>query len=30
LRIGNVEKGVDAVSSATPRKEAADVINYKK
>jgi nitroreductase len=29
LRIGNVEKGVDAVSSATPRKKAEDVINYK-
>ncbi len=30
LRIGNIEKGVDAVSSATPRKKAEDVINYKK
>jgi nitroreductase len=30
LRIGNVEKGVDAVSAATPRKKAEEIINYKK
>jgi nitroreductase len=30
LRIGNVDKGVDAVSAATPRKKADEVINYKK
>ena len=30
LRIGNIEKGVDAVSGATPRKKAEEVINYKK
>lgn len=30
LRIGNIEKGVDAVSSASPRKTAEEVINYKK
>jgi nitroreductase len=30
LRIGNVEKGVDAVSAATPRKKAEEVINYKR
>jgi nitroreductase len=30
LRIGNVEKGVDAVSAATLRKKAEEIINYKK
>lgn len=30
LRIGNVDKTVDAVSAATPRKEADEVVNYKK
>jgi nitroreductase len=30
LRIGNVEKSVDAVSAATPRKSPEEVINYKK
>jgi nitroreductase len=30
LRIGNVDKGIDAVSSASPRKSADEVINYKK
>lgn len=30
LRIGNVDKTVDAVSAATPRKTPEEVINYKK
>ena len=30
LRIGNVDKAVDAVSGATPRKKAEEVVNYKK
>jgi nitroreductase len=30
LRIGNIDKSVDAVSSATPRKDREEVINYKK
>lgn len=30
LRIGNVDKSVDAVSGATPRKNPEEVINYKK
>ncbi len=30
LRIGNIEKSVDAVSAASPRKTAEEVINYKK
>lgn len=29
LRIGNVDKSVDAVSAATPRKSAEEVVNYK-
>jgi nitroreductase len=29
LRIGNTDKSVDAVSAATPRKKADEVINYK-
>lgn len=29
LRIGNINKGVDAVSGASPRKPAEEVINYK-
>ncbi|MFZ0282305.1 MAG: nitroreductase family protein [Bacteroidales bacterium] len=29
LRIGNVDKSVDAVSAATPRKKAEEIINYK-
>jgi nitroreductase len=30
LRIGNIEKSVDAVSSASPRKIPEEVVNYKK
>jgi nitroreductase len=30
LRIGNIEKSVDAVSAASPRKMPQEVINYKK
>jgi nitroreductase len=30
LRIGNVEKSVDAVSGATPRNNAEEIINYRK
>lgn len=30
LRIGNVDKNVDAVSAATPRKSPEEIINYKK
>ena len=30
LRIGNTDKSVDAVSSATPRKNPEEIINYKK
>jgi nitroreductase len=30
LRIGNVDKSVDAVSAATPRKSPEEIINYKK
>ena len=30
LRIGNIDKTVDAVSAATPRKNFEEVINYKK
>lgn len=30
LRIGNIDKSVDAVSAATPRKVSEEVINYKK
>jgi nitroreductase len=30
LRIGNIDKSVDAVSAATPRKMPEEVINYKK
>ncbi len=30
LRIGNVDKNVDAVSAATPRKTPEEIINYKK
>lgn len=29
LRVGNVEKGVDAVSGASSRKNAGDVVNYR-
>ena len=29
LRIGNIDKSVDAVSAATPRKKPEEVINYK-
>ena len=29
LRIGNIDKSVDAVSSATPRKNMEEVVNYK-
>jgi nitroreductase len=28
LRVGNIDKGVDAVSSATPRKKVEEVVNY--
>jgi len=30
LRIGNVDKSVDAVSAASPRKSMKEVVNYKK
>jgi hypothetical protein len=30
LRIGNVDKSVDAVSAASPRKKLEEVVNYKK
>jgi nitroreductase len=30
LRIGNIDKSVDAVSAATPRKKPEEIINYKK
>lgn len=30
LRVGNTDKSVDAVSSATPRKKPEEIINYKK
>ena len=30
LRIGNTDKAVDAVSSATPRTKMEEVVNYKK
>jgi nitroreductase len=30
LRIGNVDKSVDAVSAASPRKAFEEVVNYKK
>jgi nitroreductase len=30
LRVGNIEKGVDAVSGASTRKSAEEVVNYKK
>jgi len=30
LRIGNVDKSVDAVSAATPRKTPEEVVNYLK
>jgi nitroreductase len=30
LRIGNVDKSVDAVSGATPRKNPEEVVNYRK
>jgi nitroreductase len=30
LRIGNIDKSVDAVSSATPRKSIDDIVNYVK
>jgi nitroreductase len=30
LRIGNINKSVDAVSGASPRKTAEEVVNYKK
>ena len=30
LRIGNVDKSVDAVSAASPRKKFEEVVNYKK
>lgn len=29
LRIGNIDKNVDAVSAATPRKKAEEIVNYK-
>ena len=30
LRIGNIDKSVDAVLAATPRKKFEEVVNYKK
>lgn len=30
LRVGNIDKNVDAVSAATPRKTAEEIVNYKK
>jgi nitroreductase len=30
LRVGNIDKSVDAVSAATPRKKVEEIINYKK
>ncbi len=30
LRLGNIDKGVDAVSGASPRKAQAEVVNFKK
>jgi nitroreductase len=30
LRIGNIDKSVDAISAATPRKKAEEIVNYKK
>ena len=30
LRVGNTDKSVDAVSSATPRKSQEDIVNYRK
>lgn len=30
VRIGNIDKTVDAVTAATPRKKAEEIINYKK
>lgn len=30
LRIGNIDKSVDAVSAATARKKAEEIVNYKK
>ena len=30
LRIGNIEKNVDAISAASPRKKAEEIINFKK
>ncbi len=30
LRIGNIDKSVDAISAATTRKKAEEVVNYKK
>jgi len=29
LRVGNIENTVDAVSSASPRKQSSEVVNYK-
>jgi nitroreductase len=30
LRVGNIDKSVDAVSAATPRKAPEEIVNYKK
>ncbi len=30
LRVGNIDKSVDAVSAATPRKKAEEIVNFKK
>jgi len=30
LRVGNIDKSVDAVSAATPRKTPEEIVNYKK
>ena len=29
LRIGNIDRSIDAVSSASPRKQIHDIVNYK-
>jgi nitroreductase len=30
LRVGNVDKGVDAISAATSRKQSSEIVNFKK
>jgi nitroreductase len=29
LRVGNIDKNIDAVSSASPRKKLEEIVNYK-